>query len=27
LEILAKIIQPRKFDDLTVSDGSFSHIS
>jgi iron complex transport system substrate-binding protein len=27
LEILAKIIQPDKFKDLTVSDGSFSHIS
>jgi len=27
LEILAKIIQPNKFKDLTVSDGSFSHIS
>ena len=27
LEILAKIIQPDKFKDLTVSVGSFSHIS
>ena len=27
LEILAKIIQPDKFKDLTVSAGSFSHIS
>ena len=27
LEILAKIIQPKKFDDLDVSEGSFSHIS
>ena len=27
LEILAKIIQPDKFKDLTVSDGSFFHIS
>jgi len=27
LEILAKIIQPDKFKDLIVSDGSFSHIS
>jgi len=27
LEILAKIIQPDKFDDLTVSTGSFSNIS
>jgi len=24
---LAKIIQPDKFGDLAVSDGSFSHIS
>ena len=27
LEILAKIIQPDKFDDLTVSDNSFSNLS
>ena len=27
LEILAKIIQPGKFDDLTVSDNSFSNLS
>ena len=27
LEILAKIIQPDKFKDLTVSDGSFSNVS
>ena len=27
LEILAKIIQPKKFNDLDVSEGSFSHIS
>jgi iron complex transport system substrate-binding protein len=27
LEILAKIIQPKKFNDLAVSEGSFSHIS
>jgi iron complex transport system substrate-binding protein len=27
LEILAKIIQPDKFSDLVVSEGSFSHIS
>ena len=27
LEILAKIIQPDKFDDLVVSTGSFSNIS
>ena len=27
LEILAKIIQPDKFGDLVVSEGSFSHIS
>ena len=27
LEILAKIIQPEKFNDLAVSAGSFSHIS
>jgi iron complex transport system substrate-binding protein len=27
LEILAKIIQPEKFGDLVVSEGSFSRIS